>query len=203
MDWGGIENMRYLRPAFILFVLLSILTGVVYPSLVAVIGHIAFPRQVTGSLIKINNEIKGSTLIGQSFNAPHYFWPRPSATMDFPYNPLGSQGSNLGPMNPELTQQVGQRIQNIRQYNTHLSLVPVDLVTSSASGLDPEISPAAAYYQIDRVALARNVSNEEIRVLVEQHIKPRQFGFLGEERVNVLQLNIDMDHIYGRTKTQP
>lgn len=193
MDWGGVD-MRYLRPAFILFILLSILTGIVYPILVAIIGHIAFPRQVAGSLIKVNNEVKGSTLIGQSFNAPGDFWSRPSA---------GSQGSNLGPMNPELTKQVSQRVQNLRQYNANLSLIPVDLVTSSASGLDPEISPAAAYYQIDRVALARKVSNEDIRLLVEQHIKHRQFGFLGEERINVLQLNIDMDHIYGRTQAQP
>lgn len=189
MDWGGV-GMRYLRPAFILFIFLSILTGVVYPLLAALIGHIAFPRQAAGSLIKLNNEVKGSTLIGQSFNTPGYFWSRPSA---------GLKGSNLGPMNPELTKQVSQRIQNLRQYNTNLSLVPVDLVTSSASGLDPEISPAAAYYQIDRVALARKVSNEEIRLLVERHIKHRQFGFLGEKRINVLQLNIEMDLIYGRT----
>ncbi len=201
--------MLYLRPALILFILLSILTGIVYPLLVAGVGGVFFPHQVAGSLLKADGQVIGSKLIGQNFTSPGYFWGRPSATSDFPYNPLNSQGSNLGPLNPELTKEVSARIQNLKKFNTNSALVPVDLVTTSASGLDPEISPAAALYQVDRIAQLRGVPEEKIRQLIEAHIQNRQFGFLGEERVNVLQLNLNLDHFYprkvsyGRKTTKP
>ncbi|KVP18253.1 potassium-transporting ATPase subunit KdpC [Burkholderia multivorans] len=183
-----------IRPLVVIFVVLTAVTGLAYPAVLTAFGQAVFPWQANGSLIERNGQVVGSALIGQSFDAPKYFWGRLSATSPMPYNATGSGGSNLGPLNPSLAEQVKARIAALRDAGTDLSKpVPVDLVTASASGLDPEITPAAAAYQIERVANARRLSRETVAQLVAANTTGRQFGVLGEPRVNVLKLNLALD----------
>jgi potassium-transporting ATPase KdpC subunit len=173
---------------------LTFLTGLLYPLAVTGLAAVIFPAQAPGSRLQTGGGAAGSVLIGQPFSSPAYFWGRPSATALFPYNAALSAGSNLGPTNPALVEQVKARIEALRAADPgNTSSVPVDLVTSSASGLDPDISPAAAYYQIHRVAKARALSEEHVRELVASHTKGRTWGLLGEPRVNVLELNLALD----------
>ncbi len=182
------------RPALSLFLALSVVTGVLYPLAVTGVGQAIFPRQAAGSLIARGGRVIGSSLIGQNFDAPKYFWGRPSATSPQPYNGLASGGSNLGPENPALIDAVKARIAALRQADPGNELpIPVDLVTASASGLDPDISPAAARYQVARVARARGLSTAQVRALVDAHTLGRQWGVFGEPRVNVLELNLALD----------
>ncbi len=189
-----------LRPAIIVFALLTLITGVIYPLVVTGIAQIAFPHQANGSLITIDDKALGSELIGQQFDDPKYFWRRISATGTFAYNAFnaenltGSSGSNYGPLNPALMDMVQGRIDalNAADPNNPLPL-PVDLVTASASGLDPHISIAAALYQVHRVATARGLSEADVQSLVEKYTEGRQFGIFGEPRVNVLLLNLALD----------
>ncbi|SFJ73632.1 potassium-transporting ATPase subunit KdpC [Paraburkholderia megapolitana] len=186
--------MKLFRPLIVIFVVLSAITGLAYPAVMTAIGQGAFHHQVNGSIIEQNGKVVGSSLIGQQFDAPQYFWGRLSATSPMPYNALGSGGSNLGPTNPALNDEVKGRIDALKAAGTDLSKpVPIDLVTSSASGLDPEISPAAADYQIDRVAKARKMNANDVAALVDRYTTGRQFGVLGEPRVNVLELNLALD----------
>ncbi|MBU9550888.1 potassium-transporting ATPase subunit KdpC [Burkholderia multivorans] len=183
-----------IRPLVVIFVVLTAVTGLAYPAVLTAFGQAVFPWQANGSLIEGNGQVVGSALIGQSFDAPKYFWGRLSATSPMPYNAAGSGGSNLGPLNPSLAEQVKARIAALRDAGTDLSKpVPVDLVTASASGLDPEITPAAAAYQIERVANARHLARETVAQLVAANTRGRQFGVLGEPRVNVLKLNLALD----------
>jgi K+-transporting ATPase ATPase C chain len=185
-----------IRPMLVLFVTLTVVTGIFYPAVVTAIGHVAFADQASGSLIVRNGKAVGSQIIGQQFDAPYYFWGRLSATAPNPYNAQASGGSNLGPTNPALADEVKGRVAALHDADPqNTAPVPVDLVTSSGSGLDPEISPAAAAYQIDRVAKARKLSRDEVEALVAQNTKGRQFGILGEPRVNVLKLNLALDEI--------
>lgn len=182
---------REFRPALVSFVLLTLITGLVYPFAVTGIAQLVFPHQANGSLIVQNGRTMGSELIGQSFSDPGYFWGRPSATGPMPDNATASSGSNLGPTNPALVDAVKARIQALKDADPeNTQPIPVDLVTASASGLDPDISPAAAEYQINRVARARQINPSVLTRLVQQHIEGRQFGLLGEPRVNVLKLNL-------------
>lgn len=186
--------MNELRPALVSFLLLTIVTGVVYPFAVTGIGQAVFSDAANGSLIKDGDKSIGSRLIGQPFSDPKYFFGRPSATAPQPYNGAASSGSNLGPTNPTLATLVTDRVAAIRALHPeNKSRVPVDLVTASGSGLDPHISPAAAEYQVPRVARIRNRPEAEIRELVEQATEGRTFGILGEPRVNVLLLNLALD----------
>jgi K+-transporting ATPase ATPase C chain len=182
-----------LRPALTIFALLTIITGVIYPLLVTGISQVIFPSQANGSLIMVDGKAVGSELIGQQFDDPKYFWGRPSAAG---YNAAASSGSNYGPLNPALLDSVQARIDALKAADTDNTLpIPVDLVTASASGLDPHISVAAALYQVNRVAAVRGLSDAEVQSLVDQNTKGRQFGFLGEPRVNVLLLNLALDEI--------
>lgn len=175
--------------------LLTLLTGLLYPLLITAIAQL-FPKQAGGSLIEHDGRVVGSALIGQSFTQPQYFWGRPSATSPQPYNPLASGGSNQGPLNPALAEAVKQRIAALKQADPgNAAPIPVDLVTASASGLDPHISIAAAQYQLARVARARGLDEAEVNALLEQHNEDRQFGFFGEPRVNVLELNLALDEL--------
>lgn len=183
-----------LRPALTLFVALSIVTGLAYPLAVTGIAQVAFPRAADGSLILRDGKVVGSELIGQSFGDPKHFWSRPSATSPMPYNAANSSGSNLGPSNPALADAVKARIAALRAADPgNTRPVPADLVTASASGLDPHISRAAADYQLARVARARGLPEERVRALVEQHTEPPLLGFIGEPRVNVLRLNLALE----------
>ncbi|KVC89921.1 potassium-transporting ATPase subunit C [Burkholderia ubonensis] len=183
-----------IRPLLVIFVVLTAVTGLAYPAVMTVFGQAVFPSQANGSLIEQDGKVVGSALIGQQFDAPKYFWGRLSATTPMPYNASGSGGSNLGPLNPSLADQVKARIAALRDAGTDLSKpVPVDLVTASASGLDPDITPAAAAYQVERVAKARNLSPDALARLVAANTTGRQFGVLGEPRVNVLKLNLALD----------
>ncbi|MEW6776205.1 MAG: potassium-transporting ATPase subunit KdpC [Bdellovibrionota bacterium] len=183
-----------LRPALASLLILTIVTGLIYPAAVTAIGQIVFPEEANGSLIAQDGKIRGSSLIGQPFSSPGYFWPRLSATGPTPYNGGISSGSNLGPINPALQQAVQGRISQLQQADpANPAPIPVDLVTASGSGLDPHISPAAAYWQVSRVAKARNRPEEEIWSLVSKSIERRTLGILGEPRVNVLRLNLALD----------
>jgi K+-transporting ATPase ATPase C chain len=185
-----------IRRAIVIFVLLSVMTGIIYPLVVTGIAGLAFPRQAQGSVIVRNGKPVGSELIGQSFSDPKYFWSRPSATSPQPYNGTGSNGSNLGPLNPALIDAVKARIQALQAADPgNRAPVPVDLVTASASGLDPHISVAAARYQISRVARARGLKISALQALVAAHTQGRLGGFIGEPRVNVLRLNLALDDL--------
>ena len=183
-----------IRPAVTLFILLSIITGLLYPLLVTGISQALFPAQAAGSLIEHDGRLIGSRLIGQHFTDPKYFWGRPSATTPQPYNAAASGGSNLGPLNPALKEAVESRVKALRIADPgNTAPIPIDLVTASASGLDPHISPAAAEYQVGRVARARGLAPETVRNLVTQQTENRQWGIFGEPRVNVLELNLALD----------
>jgi potassium-transporting ATPase KdpC subunit len=183
-----------IRPAIVSLALLTVVTGVAYPLVVTGIAQVFFRDQANGSLIIKDLKVVGSSLIGQPFDDPKYFWGRPSATSPFPYNAAASSGSNLGPTNPALIEAVQGRVAALRAADPgNTAPVPVDLVTASASGLDPHISPAAALYQAARVAKARGLDEARVRQLVERHIERRQLGVLGEPRVSVLALNLALD----------
>lgn len=185
-----------LRPALMTLLLLTILTGLLYPLAITGLAQALFPHQANGSLIVQNGRVVGSSLIGQPFDDPTYFWSRPSATSPFPYNAAASSGSNLGPTNPALMKAVQDRIAALKAADPdNPAPVPVDLVTASGSGLDPHISPAAADYQIRRVARVRGLEDADVRQLVARYTQGRQLGFLGEPRVNVLELNLALDAI--------
>jgi potassium-transporting ATPase KdpC subunit len=185
-----------LRPAIVLFLILTVITGIIYPLVVTGLAHVIFPSQAAGTLIIRDGRAVGSRLIGQSFTDPRYFWSRPSATSPQPYNGLASSGSNQGPLNPALTEAVKARIAALRAADpTNTTPVPVDLVTASASGLDPEISVAAANYQAARVARARGAPPEAVRALISSHVQGRWLGIIGEPRVNVLELNLALDSL--------
>jgi len=182
------------RPALVLLLLLTLLCGGIYPLLVTGAGKLAFPAQAAGSLIAEGGKLRGSSLIGQPFSSPRYFWGRPSATAPMPYNAAGSSGSNQGPLNPALVEAVKGRIDALHAADpANQAPVPVDLVTASASGLDPEISPAAILYQLGRVARARGASPAALQALVGRHTRQPLLGILGEARVNVLELNLALD----------
>ena len=196
--------LKQLRPAIVSLLIFTFITGVIYPLAVTGIAQVVFPSQANGSLIVKDGKSVGSALIGQQFDDPKYFWGRLSDTGDFPYNAFnadtltGSSGSNYGPLNPALTAAVKARADALRAADLSLGLentapIPVDLVTASGSGLDPHISVAAALYQLSRVAKARNMSVDAVRALVDQYTSGRQFGFLGEPTVNVLELNLALD----------
>ena len=191
-----------MRPLFTLFVSLMIITGVVYPLTVTGLAQLIFPYQANGSLIKSDDQVLGSELIGQDFSAAGLFWGRPSATSTSPYNSFdqasltGSSGSNLGPLSQVLVDTVEERVNNLLNADSgNTNLIPIDLVTASGSGLDPNISVSAAYYQVPRVARARGLDEATVITLVDQIVEQRQFGILGESRVNVLMLNLALEGI--------
>ncbi|HEX3050467.1 MAG TPA: potassium-transporting ATPase subunit KdpC [Aggregatilineaceae bacterium] len=182
-----------LRPALVLLGLLTLLTGVMYPLAITAVAQVVFPDKSNGSLIERDSEVVGSELIGQSFDDPRYFWGRLSAAG---YNAAVSSGTNYGPLNPALTDMVQDRIDALHAADPdNTDPVPVDLVTAAASGLDPHISPAAAYYQVTRVARERGLDEAVVRALVNDHLEDRQFGIWGEPRVNVLELNLALDDL--------
>ena len=186
--------MDQIKPALIVLVLLSLVTGVAYPLVVTGIAQAVFPSQANGSLILRDGKPVGSSLIGQPFDDLRYFWGRLSATAPFAYNAGASSGSNLGPINPALHTAAKGRIDALREADPgNQAPIPVDLVTASGSGLDPDISPAAAFYQVSRVARARHLDEERVRELVHMHTRRRQLGLLGEPRINVLRLNLALD----------
>lgn len=186
--------LQHLRPALTIFALLTLLTGVAYPLATTGLAKVLFPYQAGGSLIEHDGKTVGSSLIGQSFTGDRYFWGRPSATGPMPYNGGASGGSNLGPTNPALLDGIKGRVEALKAAHPGQSgAVPTDLVTTSASGLDPHISPAAATYQLERVARARNLPVEQVRKLVSEHTDGAQFGILGDPVVNVLELNLALD----------
>ena len=190
---------KLVRQSLLMLVLLTVLTGVAYPLVVTGLAQALFHRQANGSLVVKDGKAVGSTLIGQQFSDPKYFWGRLSATTPNPYNGGSSSGSNLGPTNPALTEAAKQRIAALRAVDPgNTAPVPVDLVTASASGLDPEISPAAAQYQVARVARLRGLPVAQVAALVAAHTRGRQLGVLGEPRVNVLQLNLALDALQKR-----
>jgi potassium-transporting ATPase KdpC subunit len=187
---------RLIRPAVSLLVLMTLLLGIAYPLVITGAAKVAFPHQAQGSLIFTDGKLGGSTLIGQSFSDPKYFWGRPSATTPQPYNALGSTGSNLGPLNPALIDAVKANGKALRDADPdNRQPIPVDLVTASASGLDPEVSVAAVEYQASRVARARHLELTQVEALINAHVRERLFGILGERRVNVLELNLALDRL--------
>ena len=187
--------MKEIRPAILMLIIFTIICGGIYPAIVTGIAYAVFPKQAKGSFItdKTGKEI-GSALIGQSFADPKYFWPRPSATSDFGYNPLASGGSNSGPTNPDYLKTVGDRIKTLRD-NGITGPLPAELVQASASGLDPHLSPEAILLQVPRVARARGFSEDSLRKIVAARVEDRQFGFLGAPRLNVLVLNLELDKL--------
>lgn len=186
--------LAQLRAAVLMLLGLTVLTGIAYPLFITGIAQAAFPHKANGSLIEKEGKIVGSRLIGQPFDDPKYFWSRPSATSPAPYNAQASTGSNLGPTNPALTEAVKQRIEALQKADPdNHDAVPVDLVTASGSGLDPHISPAAALYQVRRVAKARGLDEARVRQLVEQSTDRPELGIFGEAGVNVLALNLALD----------
>ena len=187
---------RYIRPSLGLLFVMTLLLGIAYPLAMTVLAKAVFPSQAAGSLIHRGTLLVGSSLIGQSFADPKSFWGRPSATAPQPYNGLGSSGSNLGPLNPALLERVAAQVKLFRDADPgNTNPVPIDLVTASASGLDPEISPAAAEYQAPRVARLRNIPLATVQALIAQHRTPALFDVLGEARVNVLELNLALDSL--------
>lgn len=183
-----------IRPAFVLFFALTLICGLLYPFAVTGIGQLAFAKETQGSLVSRDGQLVGSSLIGQAFSSPKYFWGRPSATSPMPNNATASSGSNLGPLNPAQVDAVKGRIDVLKAADPSNSTpIPVDLVTASASGLDPEISVAAAYYQASRIAKERKLTIDEVRKMIDQRKELRYFGFFGEPRVNVLALNLALD----------
>lgn len=190
----GMIMWQVIRTAVLLFAVMTFLTGILYPLAVTGLAQTLLPWQANGSLIKINEEKTASELVGQPFREPRYFWGRPSATTPVAYNGASSTGSNLGPSNPALKEAVQKRSAAQLAFNQENSLtIPVDLVTASGSGLDPHISPAAAFYQVPRVAKARSIDERKVAELVRTHIRNRQFGILGEPAVHVLHLNMALD----------
>ncbi len=194
--------IRQLRPALAVLFVLTIVTGVIYPLAITGIAQLVFPHQANGSIIMVNGKPVGSELIGQQFSDPKYFWGRLSATNDYPYNAFnaqtltGSSGSNYGPMNPALVKAAQARIDALRAADPgNTSPIPVDLVTASGSGLDPNISAAAALYQAPRVARLRGLPLGQVQALIARYTQGRQLGFLGEPRVNVLELNLALDQL--------
>jgi K+-transporting ATPase ATPase C chain len=188
---------KILLPSVLTLLVFSVLTGLVYPFVVTGIAAVCCARQAQGSLIRQGDQLVGSALLGQPFDNPKYFWPRPSATTPQPYNGASSAGSNLGPTNPAQIDAVKAQLAALRQADPdNKSPVPVDLVTASGSGLDPDISPAAAEYQLMRVARARGIDPQQLRSLVSAHSQSRQWGVLGEPRVNVLELNLALDALH-------
>ena len=187
----------HFKPALIMLVIWTVLTGMVYPGVVTALAQVLFPHQANGSLIEDKDgKPLGSELIGQPFSDPKYFWGRPSATSPYAYNAGASTGSNQGPTNPALMDAVKGRIQALHDADPeNQAPIPVDLVTASGSGLDPQISPAAAAYQINRVAKARHINPQKLRDLVSQQTESRQWGIFGEPRVNVLSLNLELDRL--------
>jgi len=185
-----------LRPALVLLLVLTAITGFIYPLVITGLAQVLFPHQAAGSIVMRDGKAIGSSLIGQSFSNPKYFWSRPSATSPQPYNGLASGGSNLGPLNPALMDVVEARVEALRAVDPgNTAPIPVDLVTASASGLDPEISLAAANYQAARVARVRGLRLGEVRALIAGHARGRLFGWLGEPRVNVLEINLALDEV--------
>ncbi len=188
--------IKLLRTAILFFAAMTILLGVVYPLAVTGLAQALFPGQANGSMIRTADGRTVSTLIGQPFGSPRYFWGRPSATAPYPYNAASSGGSNLGPSNPVLIETLQKRIAALKAADPeNESLIPVDLVTASGSGLDPHISPAAALYQAHRVAKARGLAEGTVENLVRRHVRDRAFGILGEPTVNVLELNMALDAV--------
>lgn len=188
--------LKEIRPAVVSFLVLTLVTGIAYPLVVTGISQAVFPHQANGSVMVKDGKAVGSELIGQYFSDPKYFWGRPSATGPMPYNAAASSGSNLGPTNPALMDAVKGRIKALRDADPgNTAPIPVDLVTASASGLDPHISPAAAEYQVQRVARTRGLGVGVVKDLVAKHTEGRQFGLLGEPRVNVLKLNLALDEL--------
>ena len=193
-----------IRPAILSFFILTVITGIIYPLFVTGVAQVFFPRQANGSLIYREGKPVGSTLIGQSFDDPRYFWGRISATSPMPYNASSSSGSNIGPLNPALIDEVKARIKALQIVDPdNKALIPVDLVTSSASGLDPHISLAAAYYQVPRIARSRGLSEDMVKNIVKQHVSGRFLGLIGEPVVNVLEVNLALDEFkISSTKTE-
>ncbi len=186
--------LKQIKISLITTVLFTVLCGLAYPLVVTGVGQVLFPGKANGSLIQKNGKVVGSELIGQPFSDPKYFWGRPSATSPYPYDAGSSSGSNLGPLNPALFDAVKKRISDLKGADsTNTQPIPADLVTASGSGLDPHISLAAAQYQLNRVAKARGMSAASVQALVDKDTEGRQFGFLGEPRVNVLELNLALD----------
>jgi K+-transporting ATPase ATPase C chain len=187
---------HYLWPAFAVLLALTFVTGVAYPAVVTAVAQVAFPHQANGSMIVVDGRTVGSSLIGQAFSEPQYFWGRPSAAGSDGYDASSSAGSQLGPTSQDLIDRITADVDRLRESNGG-GPVPVDLVTTSASGLDPDISPAAAEYQVARVASARNMSEADVRAAVARHTEQPFLGFLGAPRVNVLLLNLDLDGVVG------
>jgi K+-transporting ATPase KdpC subunit len=183
----------HLRASLIVLGVMTLLAGVVYPLVVTLLAQTLFPGPANGSIVVRSGQPAGSAQIGQPFSKPEYFWGRVSATSPVPYNAAASSGSNFGPRHPDLARNAQGRIDDLRKYDPTVGAVPVDLVTASGSGLDPHVSPAAAEVQVRRVAAARNMTEGGVRALVRAHTEPRQFGLLGEPRVNVLALNLALD----------
>jgi K+-transporting ATPase ATPase C chain len=188
---------QVIRPSVIFLVVMTVLTGLIYPLVITGISQVIFPSQANGSLIYEGDKLVGSSLIGQPFDDPKYFWSRPSATGPVPYNAAASSGSNLGPIEPNLTGAFTSRVEALKQADPENEKpVPVDLITASSSGLDPHISPAAAEYQVARVAKTRGLTLAAVRDLVRKHTELRTLGILGEHRVNVLTLNLELDKLH-------
>ncbi len=188
--------LKQFRCAFAMLLVMTLLTGVVYPAVLTLVGQATFAHQVAGSLIERDGVVIGSEWIGQPFASPSFFWGRPSATSRMPYDAAASSGSNLGPLNTDLQAAVERRVALLRASDpSNTAPIPIDLVTASGSGLDPHISPAAALWQVARVARARGLDEARLRALVEAHVEGRAFGILGEPRVNVLQLNLALERL--------
>jgi K+-transporting ATPase ATPase C chain len=190
------EALNQMKTAILMLVFFTFLTGFIYPLIVTGVAQLFFPWKANGSLIQEKGQRIGSRLIGQPFSGANYFWSRPSATTPYPYNGIASSGSNSGPSNPDFLALIKERINQLKQANPQNNqAIPIDLVTASGSGLDPEISPFAAYYQAARIAKARHLPEETIIDLIKKHSKHRSLWILGEPRVNVLELNLDLDHL--------